>query len=265
MGDFGEFMNSLVAVSAPSSPDSSTRMAVSAKPGPGPGTLRILVVEPQKRLFPLIREYFHARGTWCRWSSGRLAGTGIIRRIRPDIVLLDSDLPAGKGIRLVKKVVASGYTGSIVVMTSPERGDDIVECLLSGADAVIEKPIPLPLLYARVNNLFRACRARWDKDVVFGDLVFKPSQHKAYAGDTELCLTPLEYDVLLCLARNARQVMSRDAISRFLLLRGSPDPHARPASFVYSHIKNIRKKLAAVSGTLRLQTCYGRGYRLNLR
>ncbi len=258
-------MNSMPSVSAAVALDRRPGRANSETPVTVPVDLRMLVVEPKKRLYPLIRAYFHGRGMRCRWSSGRLAGTGIVRRHRPDIVLVDIDGSAGKGIRMVEKVAASGFTGSIVVMTSSECGDDIVECLVSGADAVIEKPFPLQLLYARVHNLFRACRARWDKDVVFGDLVFKPSQHKAFAGDAELCLTPLEYDVLLCLARNALQVLSREAISRFLVLRGSPDLNARPASFVYSHVKNIRKKLAAVSGTLRLQTCYGRGYRLSLR
>src|SRR6478735_1519268 len=177
----------------------------------GPGA-RVLVVEDDEALAEMLSLVLRNEGFVPMWCARGDKALDTYRRGRPDLVLLDLMLPGKDGMAICREIRSESPV-PIVMLTARSGTGDVVAGLEAGADDYVAKPFKAKELIARIKTRLRrlpeeATLAR----VEIGDLVINVDGHSVRRGETLIQLTPLEFDLLLALARRPQQVFSRDML-----------------------------------------------------
>ncbi|MDQ3416678.1 MAG: MtrAB system response regulator MtrA [Actinomycetota bacterium] len=166
------------------------------------------------------------------------AALAMFREHRPDVVLLDVMLPGLDGVDVCRLIRAESGV-PIVMLTA--RGDtvDVVVGLESGADDYMVKPFKPKELVARIRARMRRFDRPAPEGITIGDLSIDVAGHDVRRGDESITLTPLEFDLLLCLARQPWQVFTREV----LLEQVWGYLHAADTRLVNVHVQRLRAKI----------------------
>ena len=173
----------------------------------------------------------------------------------PDAVVLDLGLPKIDGMEVARRMRAEGDV-PILMLTARDAIDARVEGLDSGADDYLVKPFEREELLARIRALLRRRPPRGSAFLVVGDLRLNPDSREVYRGERELELTAREFELLEHLMRNARIVVSRQALLDEVW---GYHPFAE-TNTVDVFISNVRRKLEAGGEPRILHTMRGAGY-----
>ena len=160
------------------------------------------------------------------------------RELRPDVVLLDLMLPGLDGIDVCKAIRAESGV-PIVMLTAKTDTIDVVVGLESGADDYISKPFKPKELVARVRARLRRFDDVPPEHLSIGDVSIDVAGHEVRRGDEVIALTPLEFDLLVCLARKPWQVFTREV----LLEQVWGYRHAADTRLVNVHVQRLRSKV----------------------
>ncbi|MBW9204883.1 response regulator transcription factor [Mumia sp. zg.B53] len=171
-------------------------------------------------------------------ASTGTAAIEVFHSYQPDLVLLDVMLPGMNGID-VAKVIRAESGVPIVMLTAKSDTVDVVLGLESGADDYVVKPFKPKELVARVRARTRVHHQPDPEVLAVGDLEIDVRGHVVRRGSQELSLTPLEFDLLVCLARSPRQVFTREV----LLERVWGYRHAADTRLVNVHVQRLRSKV----------------------
>lgn len=185
---------------------------------------RILIVEDDRRLAELTREYLEGNGLKVDIeANGALAAARILAE-RPDLVVLDLMLPGEDGLSICRQVRPQ-FDGPILMLTARTDDMDEVLGLEMGADDYVCKPVrplPAPRCAATGHGCAPAAHAGApaadSKRLAFGRLVIDNAMREAWLDGTTIELTSAEFDLLWLLAANAGRILSREEI--FNALRG---------------------------------------------
>lgn len=177
-----------------------------------------------------------------------------------DMALLDLSLPDGSGYELCKLIKKKGDL-PVIFLTALDDEVNVVMGLDMGADDYISKPFRIRELLSRIKSVLRRCKGGEQHNVILelGDIRINTAQAKVFKSDNELVLTALEYRLLLILAGNRGQVISRNK-----LLDGLWD---YAGEFVNDntltvYIKRLREKIEDDPGNPKLiKTVRGLGYK----
>lgn len=198
---------------------------------------RILVVDDDARVSEMLQLVLRQDGfdtVWCASGSDALR---VFRESHPDLVLLDVMLPGRNGVDVCRDIRAESGV-PIVMLTAKSDTTDVVEGLSAGADDYVSKPFKSKELVARVRARLR--RMTSDQQVVrIGDLLIDVVSHEVKRGAQEIGLTPLEFDLLLALARRPRHAFSREN----LLEEVWGYQHAADTRLVNVHVQRLRSKI----------------------
>ncbi|MDQ3827637.1 MAG: response regulator transcription factor, partial [Actinomycetota bacterium] len=134
-----------------------------------------------------------------------------MRELKPDLVLLDLMLPGMSGIDVCKAIRAESGV-PIVMLTAKSDTVDVVLGLESGADDYMIKPPKTQELVARLRARLRRIDAEPAEQLTIGDLTIDVPGHQVSRDETPISLTPLEFDLLVALARKPRQVFTREVL-----------------------------------------------------
>ncbi|MDH2415128.1 MtrAB system response regulator MtrA [Nocardioides sp. CER19] len=203
-----------------------------------PGTKgRILVVDDDASLAEMLSIVLRQEG-----FDSRLCGRGdealdAFHDYRPDLVLLDLMLPGLDGIEVCKQIRAESGV-PIVMLTAKGDTVDVVVGLESGADDYVVKPFKPKELVARIRARVRRFDAG-NESLTIGDLVIDVAGHTVTRDGGPISLTPLEFDLLVCLARKPNQVFSRE----ILLEQVWGYRHAADTRLVNVHVQRLRSKV----------------------
>ncbi|MEQ5837009.1 response regulator [Marinobacter sp. R17] len=189
---------------------------------------RVLIVEDDKRLADLTREYLESNGLTVSVEENGANAVERIRREEPDIIVLDLMLPGEDGLSICRRV-RPFYTGPILMLTARTDDLDQVLGLEMGADDYISKPVRPRVLLARIRALLRRVNDKSESEaepksteepvrLEFNDLVVDRSMREAWLNNESIDLTSAEFDLLWLLASSAGRVLSREEI--FTALRG---------------------------------------------
>jgi DNA-binding response OmpR family regulator len=178
---------------------------------------------------------------------------------RYDCILLDISLPGGSGIDILKGLKANNYPDGVLIISAKNSLDDRLEGLNIGADDYLVKPFHLSELKARVTAIIRRKSFNGSNFLVFNELTIDLLAKEVKAGKTPVKLTRKEYALLLYFIANKGKVVSKNAIAEHLW--GDGIDMADNFDFIYSHIKNIRKKLVEAGCNDYIQAAYGMGYK----
>ncbi|MDQ3485902.1 MAG: MtrAB system response regulator MtrA [Actinomycetota bacterium] len=162
----------------------------------------------------------------------------VVREFRPDLVLLDLMLPGKDGVDVCREI--RGESGvPIIMLTAKSDTIDVVVGLESGADDYVVKPFKPKELVARLRARLRTYEESAPEAIEIGDLVIDVAGHTVQRGDDALSLTPLEFDLLVCLARKPWQVFTREV----LLEQVWGYRHAADTRLVNVHVQRLRSKV----------------------
>lgn len=221
--------------------------------------MKILIVEDEKGLAEAIRSYLTDHGFLCEWSSGLRDALDRIAVYDYDCILLDLMLPDGEGISLLRELKHVRKEEGIIIVSARESLESKIESLQAGADDYLTKPFHLPELLARVQALVRRKRFGGNNSISFREIRADLQRREVTVNETPVNLTKKEFDLLLYLIGNAGRVLSKNAIAEHL--SGDMTDLMVNNDFVYTHIKNLKKKLAAAGAPDHLKTIYGLGYK----
>lgn len=168
-------------------------------------------------------------------GAGALAA---FRACDPEIVLLDLMLPGMSGIDVCKQIRAESRV-PIIMLTAKSDTVDVVVGLESGADDYVVKPFKPKELVARIRARVRHTDDVPAETIPIGDLIIDVPGHMVTRGEESISLTPLEFDLLLALARKPRQVFSREV----LLEQVWGYRHAADTRLVNVHVQRLRSKV----------------------
>jgi two-component system, OmpR family, response regulator MtrA len=162
----------------------------------------------------------------------------MVREHRPELVLLDLMLPGKDGIDVCRDIRAESGV-PIVMLTAKNDTVDVVLGLESGADDYIVKPFKPKELVARIRARMRRYDEPAPESLQIGDLSIDVAGHTVKRDGTSLNLTPLEFDLLVCLARKPWQVFTREV----LLEQVWGYRHAADTRLVNVHVQRLRAKV----------------------
>jgi DNA-binding response OmpR family regulator len=217
----------------------------------------ILVVDDEPKITRLARDYLEKNGFRVLTSDDGGSALAVARREKPDLIILDLMLPNVDG-REVCRILRRDSDVPIIMLTALSEEIDQVTGLEIGADDYIVKPFSPRALVARVRALLRRTRGEIKVTGIIrtGGLVIDPEKHTVTFDSTPIKLTPNEFKLLRLLAGRPGQTFTREQLLDDLHGIASTTDRS-----VDSHIKNLRRKLEAVSGETMIETVYGIGYR----
>jgi two-component system response regulator MtrA len=199
---------------------------------------RVLVVDDDPSLAEMLTIVLRQEGFDSRVCSRGDRALAEFRDYRPDVLLLDLMLPGKDGIDVCKEIRAESGV-PIVMLTAKGDTVDVVVGLESGADDYIVKPFKPKELVARIRARVRRDAAGAAENLTIGDLSIDVSGHSVTRGDESISLTPLEFDLLVCLARTPWQVFTREV----LLEQVWGYHHAADTRLVNVHVQRLRSKV----------------------
>ncbi|GAA1876093.1 MtrAB system response regulator MtrA [Pseudonocardia ailaonensis] len=161
-----------------------------------------------------------------------------VRDMRPDVVLLDLMLPGMNGIDVCRAIRAESGV-PIVMLTAKSDTVDIVLGLESGADDYVVKPFKPKELVARIRARVRRTEAEPAEQLTISDVDIDVPAHQVTRQGERIALTPLEFDLLVALARKPRQVFTREV----LLEQVWGYRHAADTRLVNVHVQRLRSKV----------------------
>lgn len=199
---------------------------------------KVLVVDDDIALSEMLGIVLRGEGFDPVFCSNGSEALRVFRESRPDIVLLDLMLPGKDGVDVCRLIRAESGT-PIVMLTAKSDTVDVVVGLEAGADDYIVKPFKPKELVARIRARVRRNEEPAIAGLQIGDLKIDVTGHSVRRGEESLSLTPLEFDLLLCLARKPGQVFTREA----LLEEVWGYRHSADTRLVNVHVQRLRAKI----------------------
>lgn len=218
---------------------------------------RLLIADDEPLLTELLCEHFQNSG-YRTFSAANSEEVLDRLRLRPDLILLDINMPGMDGLDLCKTIRAH-VACPILFLTARITEQDKINGLQAGGDDYITKPFSLQELTARVAaHLRRDERSRSRSDVAASHgLLADLSMRKVYWEGEEIRLTRREFDIVELLLSNPNQVFDRERIYEAVW---GYDAEGN-SSVIKEHIRKIRSKLLQATGRDCIETVWGIGYR----
>lgn len=220
--------------------------------------MKILVIEDEAELRKSLKEYLHNEGYVVESAHDFKRASEKTGIYEYDCILVDITLPHGSGLDIIKQLKKAGSKAGVIIISAKNSLDDKIIGLEYGADDYLTKPFHLPELNARLKALHRRKKFDGNTKIALNEISIETEQRKVCVKSQEIILTAKEYDLLLYFISNKNRVLSKNAIAEHLW--GDNADQMDGHDFIYTHIKNLRKKLVDKGCTDYLQTIYGIGY-----
>lgn len=221
--------------------------------------MKLLIIEDEPSLRESIIAYFTGEGNICEAVETYSAAMEKIQLYDYDCILLDLNLPGGDGMMVLSELKSINKKDGILIISARNSLDDKLSGLNLGADDYLVKPFHLSELRARVTAVVRRKNFDGNNMIVFNEIQVDTLSKKAIVKDQALTLTRKEYDLLLYFLANKGKVISKTAIAEHLW--GDEMDLTDRLDFIYTHIKNLRRKLVESGSRDYIKSMYGVGYK----
>lgn len=224
--------------------------------------MKILIVEDEEELSKSIQAYLKAENYLCETARNYKSALRLIEEFNYDCILLDVSLPDGNGLSLLQELKTEKKTDGVIIISAKDSINDRIKGLDLGADDYLVKPFHLSELNARISAIIRRRRFEGQRVLVFHELTIDLMAKTVLVRNQALELTRKEYDLLLYLAYNKNRVLSKNAIAEHL--SGIESDGFGSFDFIYTHMKNLKRKLMQEGGREYIKSIYGMGYKFEV-
>lgn len=222
--------------------------------------MKILVVEDEDSLREtIIRSLEKERYTVESAATFNEAGMKL-NDYDYDCVVLDIMLPGGSGLTLLEELKKRRKRDSVIIISAKDSIEDKVTGLDLGADDYLTKPFHLAELNARVKSVIRRKQQDGELSLRVGNITLYPDRHAVYIEQEELTLNRKEFDLLYYFVANPDRLISKASLAESVW--GDYIDQADSFDFIYSQVKNLRKKLKNAGATAEIKAVYGFGYKM---
>ncbi len=224
--------------------------------------MQILIVEDEIPLMESMVSYLKMEGFKCEEATSYHAGLCSLDKYDYICMLIDLNLPDGDGLNLVKIAKQNQSNSGIIIISARNALEERVKGLELGADDYLVKPFHLSELVARVHSVARRTRSHGEEILTFGMIRVMPEERTCFVEDKQVDLTRKEHDLLLYLMSNRNRVITKESIADYLW--GEYGGGYGSYDFVYTHLKNLRRKLVDAGSPDYIKNVYGVGYKFSL-
>ena len=224
--------------------------------------MKLLLVEDEKSIRDSVHDFLVVEGFLCEAAATFLEASYKLDLYEYDIILIDVTLPDGNGLNLIKQVKLSHPKTGIIIISARNSLDDKISGLDLGADDYLTKPFHLPELNSRIKALLRRRWFQGSEELVLGMIRISPEKRQLIINNQLVDLTPKEFDLILFLAMNPNRVLTKETIAEHLL--GDNADLMENFDFIYTHLNNLRRKLAKAGVKDPVKTIYGIGYKFDI-
>lgn len=225
--------------------------------------MKILIVEDEPQMLENMTQNLEAEGFLVECATNFGEARDRIGVYEYDCILLDINLPDGNGLELLKIIKKKGLEDGIIIVSAQNSLDDKLQGLDLGADDYLPKPFHMAELRARVKAVLRRRNFEGQEELKFENIVINTSNRTLFIDKKEVELNRKEYDILLYMASNKDRLVNKNALAEHVW--GDNIDQADNFDFIYSQIKNLRKKLDANGADIEIKAVYGIGYKMQIK
>lgn len=221
--------------------------------------MKLLIVEDEKELALSIQQYLQKEDYVCEIASNMEEGREKIDYFDYDCILLDIMIPGGSGLKLLEELKQEKKLDGVIIISAKNSLEDRIFSLKAGADDYLSKPFHLAELSARVQSVIRRRQLNGNNEIFFQGIKIDIQAKTVFIEYEEIFLTKTEFELLLFMVMNKGRVVSKNAIAEHLSRHSMM--YFDNFDIVYTHIKNLKRKLSSMSSCIK--SIYGMGYKLS--
>jgi len=223
--------------------------------------MKVLIIEDEEQLRNSMLEYLVQSGYACETAKNFKTAMEKISGNEYKCVIVDIGLPDGDGLKVIEALKQDKAETGVIIVSAKNSLDDKLKGLNIGADDYITKPFHLSELSARIKSVIRRRTFQEKKEILYNELRIIPDEMVVHVNEQHVSLTRTEHQLLLFFISNPNKVLTKESIAEHLW--GDHSDMADSFDFIYSHIKNLRKKIIEKGGGDYVKSVYGVGYKLN--
>ena len=221
--------------------------------------MKILIVEDEPSLRELMSRELTREGYVVECAATFAEADAKLAGYSYDCILLDIMLPDGNGLRLLELIKAQEKRESVIIISARDSIEDKVLGLELGADDYLPKPFHLMELSARIRSVARRQRGG-RRTLTAGNVELDPEGQRVMVGGAELALLKKEFRILAYFLQRPNHLIDKAMLAEAVW--GDHADQLDSFDFVYSQMKNLRRKLAEAGATIEIKAVYGFGYKL---
>ncbi len=225
--------------------------------------MKILLIEDEPEIRVLVRNFLESENFLVEEAVDFRTAIDRIVAYDYDCILLDIMLPDGNGLVLLEKLGELNKTNGVIIISAKDSIDDKVKGLELGADDYLTKPFHMAELNARIKSVLRRKKSDGNDFLEIQNVKISFEERIAWVDLRTLELNRKEFDILVFLITNKNRIVSKSAIAENIW--GDYIDQSDDFDFIYSQVKNLRRKLRQFEAQVEIATVYGIGYKLTER
>lgn len=222
--------------------------------------MKLLVVEDEDSLREIMKRSLEKERYLVETAANYHEAMNKVCDYDYDCIILDIMLPGGSGLTLLAELNKMHKKYSVIIVSAKDSIDDKVTGLDLGADDYLTKPFHLAELNARVKSVIRRKQQDGELSLEYSNITVYPDRHAVYIDGEEMVLNRKEFDLLYYFVTNPGRVISKNALAESVW--GDYIDQADNFDFIYSQVKNLRKKLKSAGAIAEIKAVYGFGYKM---
>lgn len=222
--------------------------------------MKILIIEDEKQMLENMVQSLEKENYLVETAQNFDEAAEKLAVFEYDCILLDIGLPGGSGLELLAELKKEQKADGVIIVSARNSLDERIRGLNLGADDYLPKPFHLAELHARVKAVIRRRQFKGNTVIECNELQIDTDKRVVYINNKEVNLNRKEFDILLYLVTNKDRLVNKVALAENVW--GDYIDQTNSFDFIYSQIKNLRKKLKDHNSSLEIQALYGVGYKL---
>lgn len=223
--------------------------------------MKILIIEDEKALQESIQKYLEHQGYVCEAVGNFILGKEKVLQFSYDCIVVDIGLPYGSGLDIIRELKNMRSKAGIIIISAKNALEDKLKGFELGSDDYLTKPFHLSELNARINAIIMRRNLDGSKITQFNEIKLDAEAQHVTVNEKSVDLTEKEYRLLEYFIVNQRRVLTKSAIAEHIW--GDEYVQVSNYDFIYTHIKNLRKKLIDAGSEDYIKTVYGSGYKFS--
>jgi DNA-binding response OmpR family regulator len=222
--------------------------------------MKILIIEDETALLQTIEEFLKSENFLIETAQDYNAPLEKAMTYDYDCILLDIMLPGGNGLDILKTLKEAHKKQPVLVLSAKDSVEDKVLGLEIGADDYLAKPFHLAELLARIKSIIRRNSQDGEQFVKYKNVSLDPDSRQVTVNEKIIPLNRKEFDLFYYFILRPNKLLEKTSLVESVW--GDHTDQADNLDFIYSQIKNIRKKLKEAEADMDIQAVYGVGYKL---